>query len=43
MDFDPDTAGLKFAGENLTKKINLVAPTGRDRTCIIQMRDFIVR
>ena len=33
---------LKHGTKN-TNEIHLVAPTGRDRTCIIQVRDFIAR
>jgi len=33
---------LKHGAKNLNE-IELVAPTGRDRTCIIQVHDFIAR
>jgi hypothetical protein len=32
-----------IGGEALQTSLSMVAPTGRDRTCIIQVRDFIAR
>ena len=34
--------GMKFRGE-YHHEITVVAPTGRDRTCTIQVREFIAR
>jgi len=38
----PPPRGMKFRGE-YHHEITVVAPTGRDRTCTIQVREFIAR
>ena len=38
----PPPRGMKFRGEK-HHRITVVAPTGHDRTCRIQVRDFITR